>query len=70
MITGLRRIVRAGFVGFWRNAYVSLTSVYVMVIALFVVFTAMLFDQLLSQALSSLQSQVDINVYFVPDAPQ
>lgn len=70
MITGLRRIVRAGFVGFWRNAYVSLTSVYVMVIALFVVFTAMLFDQLLAQALTSLKSQVDINVYFVPDAPE
>lgn len=70
MITGLRRVTRAGFVGFWRNAYVSLTSVYVMTIALFVVFSAMLFDQLLSQALTSLQSQVDINVYFVPDAPE
>jgi len=41
-----------------------------MVIALFVVFSAMLFDQLLTQALTSLQSQVDINVYFVADAPQ
>lgn len=70
MITGLRRIVRAGFVGFWRNAYVSLTSVYVMVIALFVVFSAMLFDQLLGKALTDLQSQVDINVYFVPDASE
>jgi cell division transport system permease protein len=40
-----------------------------MVIALFVVFSAMLFDQLLNQAMTSLQSQVDINVYFVPDAP-
>jgi len=70
MITGLRRVVRAGFVGFWRNAYVSLTSVYVMVIALFVVFSAMLFDHLLTNALGSLQSQVDINVYFVPDAAE
>jgi len=70
MLTGLRRVVRAGFVGFWRNAYVSLTSVYVMVIALFVVFSAMLFDQLLKHALTSLQAQVDINVYFVPDASQ
>lgn len=70
MITGLRRIIRAGFVGFWRNAYVSLTSVYVMVIALFVVFSAMLFDQLLNKALTSLTEQVDINVYFIPDAPQ
>lgn len=69
MITALRRVTRAGFVGFWRNAYVSLTSVYVMVIALFVVFSAMLFDQLLTKALDSLTEQVDINVYFVPGAP-
>ncbi len=68
MLTSIRRIFRAGFVGFWRNAYVSLTSVYVMVIALFVVFSAMLFDQLLNHALNTLNSQVDINVYFVPDA--
>lgn len=68
MLTSLRRIFRAGFVGFWRNAYVSLTSVYVLVIALFVVFSAMLFDQLLGHALDSLESQVDINVYFVPSA--
>jgi cell division transport system permease protein len=39
-----------------------------MVIALFVVMSALLFDQLLNQALDSLQSQVDINVYFTPEA--
>lgn len=70
MLTGLRRIVRAGFVGFWRNAFVSMTSVYVMIIALFVVFSAMLFDQLLTKTLQNLQSQVDINVYFMPNAPE
>jgi len=70
MITGFRRVTRSGFVGFWRNAYVSLTSMYVMVIALFVVFSALLFDQLLTQALTSLRMQVDINVYFVPEADQ
>ena len=43
---------------------------YVMVIALFVVFSALLFDQLLTQALTSLRMQVDINVYFVPEADQ
>lgn len=68
MITSVRRITKAGLVGFWRNAYVSLTSVYVMVIALFVVFSAMLFDQLLTHSLDSLQQQVDINVYFVAEA--
>lgn len=70
MLTGLRRVVRAGFVGFWRNAYVSLASVFVLTVALFVIGATMFLDQLLGHSLSILQSKVDINVYFVPDAPQ
>ncbi len=70
MITGIRRVVRAGFVGFWRNAYVSLASIFVMTVALFVIGATMFIEQLLTSSLSSLQSKVDINVYFVPEAPQ
>lgn len=70
MITGFRRVVKAGFVGFWRNAYVSLASIFVLTVALFVIGATMFVDQLLSTSLSTLQSKVDINVYFVPDAPE
>jgi cell division transport system permease protein len=68
MITPIRRMVKAGFVGFWRNAYVSFSSVYVIVIALFVIGSTIFIDQILSQSLSTIQSRVDINVYFVPEA--
>lgn len=70
MTTGIRRIVRAGFVGFWRNMYVSLASIFVMVVALFVIGSTMFIEQLLTSSLSGLQSKVDINVYFVPTASQ
>jgi cell division transport system permease protein len=70
MFTGIRRVVRAGFVGFWRNAYVSLASIFVMAVALFVIGATMFIEQLLTSSLSALQSKVDINVYFVPEAPQ
>ncbi len=70
MLTGIRRIVKAGFVGFWRNAYVSLASVFVITVALFVIGSTMFIDQLLTTSLQSLQSKVDINVYFVPSASQ
>lgn len=70
MITAFRRVVKAGFVGFWRNAYVSLASIFVLTIALFVIGATMFVNQLLATALNTLQSKVDINVYFVPDAPQ
>jgi cell division transport system permease protein len=70
MLTGFRRVVKSGFVGFWRSAYVSLASVFVLTVSLFVIGATMFLDQLLVSSLSTLQSKVDINVYFVPDAPQ
>jgi cell division transport system permease protein len=70
MLTGFRRIVRAGFVGFWRNAYVSMASVFVLTVALFVIGATMFLDQLLTTSLTTIQSKVDINVYFVPDASE
>jgi cell division transport system permease protein len=70
MLTAVRRIFKAGFVGFWRSAYVSLASIFVLTVALFVIGCTMFIDQLLTASLQSLQSRVDINVYFVPDAPQ
>jgi len=70
MLTGIRRVAKAGFVGFWRNAYVSIASVFVIMVALFVIGTSMFLDQLLTTSLTQLQQKVDINVYFVPSAPQ
>ncbi|MCA9358370.1 ABC transporter permease [Candidatus Kaiserbacteria bacterium] len=70
MVTAFRRVVKAGFVGFWRNAYVSLASIFVLTIGLFVIGATMFLNQLLQTSLMTLQSKVDINVYFVPDAPQ
>lgn len=70
MITGIRRVVKAGFVGFWRNAYVSLSSVFVITVALFVIGATMMLDQLLVVSLKNLESKVDINVYFVTSAQE
>lgn len=70
MITAIKRIAKAGFVGFWRSAYVSLASVFVIMVALFVIGSTMFLDQLLTTSLATLQQKVDINVYFAPAAPQ
>ncbi len=70
MFTAIRRITKAGFVGFWRNAYVSLASIFVLMVVLFVIGATMFIDQLLTTSLTALQNKVDINVYFVPNAPQ
>ena len=70
MITSIRRVFRSGFIGFWRSAYVSLASIFVITVALFVIGTTMLLDQLLTVSLTNIQSKVDINVYFVTSAEE
>lgn len=64
MWVAFKRVVRAGTVGFWRNAFVSLASVFVMTIALFVIGAILIIDQLLGASLDQIESKVDINVYF------
>ncbi len=68
MWTAFKRIVRSGFVGFWRNAFVSLAAVFVMTVALFVFGSTMMLDKLLGVSLEHIQDKVDINVYFVTSA--
>jgi len=70
MLTGIKRVAKAGFIGFWRNAYVTSSSVFVITVALFVIGSTMFIDQLLTVSLKNLQAKVDMNVYFVPSAPQ
>ncbi len=70
MWTAFKRIVRSGFVAFWRNGFVSLASVFVMTIALLVIGSTLLLDQLFGSVLQSVQEKVDINVYFATNADQ
>lgn len=65
-----KRIVRAGGVGFWRNTFVSLAAVFVMTVALFVIGSIMMIDQILGASLEQIENKVDINVYFTVDAPE
>lgn len=70
MLIALKRIVRSGLVGFWRNAFVSFASVLVMTVALFMVATTMLNNRSLEAALAELEGKVDINIYFQTDATE
>ena len=68
MITSFKRVIRAGFVGFWRNAFVSLSAIFVITVTLTVVGSMMLLEQLLNASLSQIKEKVDINVYMVTTA--
>lgn len=70
MFTSIRRILRSGFVGFWRNGYVSLAAIFVMVITLTVVSAILLSSELLKVSLTQIKEKVDINVYMVTTAEE
>ena len=65
----VKRVLRTGFVSFWRNGFVSVASILVMTITLFVIGSLVFNNALLQSSLKELQDKVDINVYFVTSAP-
>jgi cell division transport system permease protein len=66
----IKRVVRAGFVNFWRNGFISFTSVLVMTVTLFVIGSTVFNSVLLNASLQELRDKADINVYFVTSAEE
>lgn len=66
----LKRVFRAGFLDFWRNGFVSLSSVLMMVFTLFIIGTTVFTAVILQTTLEEFRNQADMNVYFTTDAPE
>jgi cell division transport system permease protein len=66
----LRRVFRAGFLSFWRNAFVSFASILVMTVTLFTLGVTMFAGVVLNFALDELRNKADVNVYFTTSAPE
>ncbi|MDD4989501.1 MAG: permease-like cell division protein FtsX [Candidatus Pacebacteria bacterium] len=66
----VKRVFRAGFTSFWRNGFVSLASVLVLVVTLFVIGSLIFASATLSSTLTQIQNKVDINVYFTTTATE
>lgn len=62
-----KRIMKTGFVNFWRNGVVSLSAVLVMIITLLIVASVIFSSALLNHTLVSLENKVDININLLPD---
>lgn len=62
--TKVKRIIKSGFVNFWRNGLVSLSAVLVLTITLFVIGSLLMGQAVLDSTLAQFKDKVDINVYF------
>jgi cell division transport system permease protein len=65
-----KRIIKAGFINFWRNGWVSLATVLIMVITLFTIGSLIFSRAILGSMVSQIQDKVDISVYFKTDAQE
>ncbi|HEU0080646.1 MAG TPA: permease-like cell division protein FtsX [Candidatus Paceibacterota bacterium] len=68
--TTTKRIIKSGFVSFWRNGFVSLSSVLIITVTLFSLGGMVFAGALLNSSLNEIKKKVDVNVYFVPQAAE
>lgn len=65
-----KRIMRSGFVSFWRNGSVSLSAILSMAVTLFVIGFIIFGSLLLSESLEVVKDRFDVNVYFTTIATE
>lgn len=64
--TNIKRIFNSGWTNFFRNGFVSLSSLTIMTITLSIISSVIFFSAFFNFTLEQVKDKVDINVYFVP----
>ncbi len=67
MFTSLKRIIRAGWTGFYRNPGLTVATVFIMATVIFFITTLFLFNLVSGILISNIQEKVDMSVYFKED---
>jgi len=70
MLTILKRILKFGFLGFWRNKNLGLQVIFIMSVVVFAITFIFLFEQVGNFLISQSEKKVDISVYFTKDATE
>ena len=65
-----KRILKTGFVNFWRNGIVSMSAVLMMTVTLISISTVIFNNAVLDHTLKSLKESVDVNITFLPEASE
>jgi len=65
-----KRITKSGVQNFFRNGFVSFSSVVVMTITLFIIISVILLGGFLNYSLEQVKNKVDVNVYFITNVEE
>ncbi|MCK5021801.1 MAG: ABC transporter permease [Candidatus Pacebacteria bacterium] len=63
LIVNIKRIIKTGFINFFRNSTVSISAIFVMMTTLSVVIFLLLSNVLFNSAIEQIKNKIDINVY-------
>ena len=66
--TSIKRVIKAGFLGFYRNRFISMATLFIMTITLLLIGSIFFARFVVDTTLSQMKSKVDINVYFTVTA--
>ena len=66
----LKRILKAGWINFWRNRWLSVATISVMVLAIFVMTSLLIISVLGQTILVGLQNKIDVSVYLKPEVAE
>lgn len=70
IFTKIKRTIKDGFVGFWRNGFLSFASIVVLTLTLTTFGGLIFFNGLTQNYLNDIKGKVDINVYFSLNAAE
>lgn len=69
-MTSIKRILRAGLLNFWRNGFVTLSSILMMTVTLFTLGMVLFTGVILNTTLHDLRDKADMSIYFTTSAPE
>jgi len=69
-MANLFRVSKFGVKNFWRNIWLSVATVVIMVVTLFIISTIVMLNLLANAAVAEVENKVDLTVYFRTDASE
>lgn len=70
MLTTLSRVIKSGWLNFWRNRWLSSAAVSIMGLTIFTTTSLLLLNVLTNSLVQILRDKIDISVYFNLEAPE
>ena len=70
MLTSFIRVVKSGWLNFWRNKWLSSAAIFMMSLALFGITSLILVNVLINSLVTDLEDKIDVSVYFKLDTAE